>query len=171
MKTRDDIYFNFMLNLLVGSDLQAVDRFLSEYFTDITEAKEVLLDKIDYKPKPIYRGVIMHEYDLQELPPHPNMKCLSFTEDISIAKIFADPTHWMALNFSVNDHGYIIERMPCREEILFHHEFLNLFPYYNNCLVAFGIDGSTMPIQKEVTILQPNEPLQIKSSKQFLKTI
>lgn len=164
MKTKGDIYFNFMLNLLVGENLQAVDKYLNDNLDPIMDVKNSLLENIGYEPKPIYRGVIMQKGGLHYLPPHNNMRCLSFSEDLSIAKIFADPAHSMAVNFAKfeNNYGYIIERVPSREEILFHHEFLNLFPDYNKYLLVHNIDGSTMPTQKEVTILQPADPLTVQ---------
>lgn len=153
-----DIYFNWSCNQLAG-DPVATDAYLRKNLEVVKRVAAKLL--YGYKPKPLYRGVIMRESGLTELKPSPDFTYLSFSEDKNVAEIFADPEHHMAVELRKQGkhYGYITEYTPKIEEILFHHVFLEMFPYVECLLIKINVDGSKLHEQKEVTILQPTHPL------------
>lgn len=152
-------YFNWSCNALLGGNPVGADNFLKLHFEEIKEVAQVLLMGIEYIPSKVYRGVILRE-TIDELKPHPNFTYVSFSEDKNIAEAFADTSEeGFGSVFYLGDYGYIIEHEPKLEEILFHWRFIELLPYEK----AFKRAGFTDPLfrkQKEVTIIQPDNPLK-----------
>src|SRR5437868_1765020 len=91
-------YFNWSCNQISGVNPPAVDQYLRDNLEDIKIAAQHLLNKINYQPGTIYRGIIMQQ-EITELQPHENLTYLSFSEDIKIAERFANHYHWMAMKF------------------------------------------------------------------------
>jgi hypothetical protein len=165
MKTNFDyslnIYFNWSLVALIGKEPVKVDNYLKENLIEIQQVARSLLYIINYKPAEIYRGVILKHDQNYRLKPHPNFTYLSFSEDINIAKSFADPgPNGFGSVYFLGHFGFIIKYTPTIEEILFHHKFLNILPYASAFEQLGIIDNVTM-FQKEVIILQPEEPFKM----------
>jgi hypothetical protein len=164
--TKEDlgIYFNWSCNMLAGNPI-ATDKYLRDNLDTVKRVAAELLKSINYTPRTIYRGIVVPEGELTELSPHHGFTYLSFSEDLRIAKIFADPAHDMAFILRKrlgNDlYGYITEYTPRVEEILFHHRFLSMLPYVK-ALWENEIDATTIHQQQEVTILQPSNSLILK---------
>lgn len=161
--TKEDIrlYFQWSSHALIGFNPTLSDRCLRENFEIIKSVSDYLLNSIDYKPIEIYRGIIMKEPSLTNLMPHKNMTYLSFSEDLNIAKSFADVNGFCSqfgINHLLGKHGYIVSYTPQLSEVLFHHSFIDIFPYIKSWN-SMGIDGTekTLEIQKEVMIIQPKE--------------
>ena len=159
------IYFLWSNNALIGWDPTTTDIYLRNNYSDIKTVAEYMLQHINYKPKTIFRGIIMKEDNIKELLPHKNMKYLSFSEDIDIAESFANPNGFGAefgLNYRLGNNGYIIIYQPDIKEIPFHHHFIDIFPY-REFWDSIGITAreKTLEIQKEVTILQPDIPFKL----------
>lgn len=159
-----EIYFNWSCNQLAGESV-ATDYYLRQNLSVIKRVAIELLYKIGYTNKQLYRGVIMKHPDLDLLRPSQNFTSLSFSEDRRVAEMFADPDHYMAVELRARGdrHGYIIEYKPLLiSEVLFHYEFLNMFPYVEAILIGLNVDASKLHEQKEVTILQPMFPFNLK---------
>lgn len=160
------IYFNWSCNQLAG-DPCATDQYLRDNMDTVKKVALRLLGKIGYTPVTIYRGIIMNDKELEYLEPHPDFTYLSFTEDLEIAKVFANPADDLA--FVIRRlgegqlYGYIAAYTPAIEEILFHHKFLEMLPYVEMLREVANIDASTIHKQKEVTILQPRDALELKT--------
>lgn len=169
------IYFNWSANQLAG-DSVATDKYLRDNLDTIKKVASGLLRKINYQPTLIYRGVIMKERELTHLQPHPGFTYLSFSENLEMAKIFADPDHYMAfvMKHRLGEeqlYSYIVEYTPQIEEVLFHHKFLEILPYVQLLREVANIDASKIHEQQEVTILQPAYPLEVKTPYDyFIKT-
>lgn len=158
------LYFTWSSNALIGFNPSMSDRQLRDNYPAIKLVADYLLKEINYQPKGIYRGIIMHDQALTELIPHKNMTYLSFSEDLNIARHFADVNGFGAqygINNRLGKHGYIIPFMPQLKDVLFHHHFIQIFPYIK-VWNEMGIDGTdkTLEIQKEVMIRQPQEPFK-----------
>lgn len=158
------LYFNWSSNALIGTNPTVSDRYLCENYKAIKSVADYLLHKVNYQPREIYRGIIMKQDNLTELVPHKNMTYLSFSEDLAIAQSFGDPAGFGAqygINHLLGNCGYIVSYTPQLSEILFHHSFIEIFPYIK-VWNAMGIDGTekTLEIQKEVMIRQPQEPFK-----------
>lgn len=160
-----EIYFNWSCNQLAGESV-ATDLYLRQNLDVIRKvAIELLYKTGNTVLKPLYRGVIMKYPDMERLQPSTNFTSLSFSEDKKIAEQFADPEHYMAekLVERGDKYGYIIEYKPLLiSEVLFHHDFLKLFPYVDCILLGLNVDASKIHLQKEVTILQPIFPFNLK---------
>jgi hypothetical protein len=159
------VYFMWSIEMLMGSNPIQADNYLKENMSDIKKVARAFLERTNYKPCPIHRGVILQEANMELLAPHPNFTYVSFTEDMSIANKFADPEDEMAfmvrMRMGANLHGYIAEYTPSLDEILFHWNFFKLLPYQQFMVSHFGVDGTTAPLQKEVTLLQPEKYLRL----------
>lgn len=158
------VYFNWSSSALLGTNPTASDWYLRKNYNTIQQVATCLLNKMNYQPKEIYRGILMHDEALTELLSHSNMTYLSFSEDINIAKSFADINGFgsqFGINHLLGTNGYIVTYMPDASEVLFHHSFIDVFPYIKVWNQS-GIDGTekTLEIQKEVTILQPQVPFK-----------
>lgn len=151
---------NWACNMLCPVNANATDKFLRDNLTTIREEASKLLKAINYKPKPIYRGVILKE-QITALQPHPNFTYLSFSERKNIAYNFADLSDdgFPCIN-DLGEYGYVVEYLPRQEEVLYHYDFPCIFPIVQT-LEAAGMDNSAevMIVQKEVAILQPAEPM------------
>lgn len=161
------IYFNWSCNQLAG-DSVATDKYLRDNMDTVRKVAARLLRKINYQPTLIYRGIIVQERDLEYLQPHPGFTYLSFTEDLDVAHVFANPDHFMAMAIrhrlgEEQLYSYIAEYTPALEEILFHHKFLEMLPYVKMMREVANIDASTIHEQKEVTILQPSQALEVRT--------
>lgn len=170
------LYFNWSSHALIGSNPTMSDRYLRENYSVIKSVADYFLTAINYKPVEIYRGILMQEPSLNKLMPHKNMTYLSFSEDLEIAKSFADVNGFgsqFGINHLLGKYGYVISYTPQLNEVLFHHHFINILPYIKTWNLM-GIDGTekTLEIQKEVTITQPAQPFEnITHSKNIKLTI
>lgn len=165
------IYFNWSCNQLAFEDSVSVDHYLRLNLDTVKRVAARLLRYIDYKPEPLYRGVIMDEDGMTELWPHEGFTYLSFSESRAVAEIFADPKNEMAAllpeKFGTSElYGYVTyPYIPAVEQVLFHHKFLSLLPYVEAQRRVANVDCSRIHEQKEVTILQPATPLLLKPFK------
>jgi hypothetical protein len=156
-------YYNWSLHALIGLDNAAADKYLNENLATIKEIAGALLRDMEIEPQEIYRGILMHEADLTELKPHDNYTYLSFSDDPKIANSFADVNGFgseFGINHNLGRYGYVVSYTPQLSEILFHHSFLDVFPYRKHMKQIVGDTSKTMDIQKEVMILQPAEPFK-----------
>lgn len=152
------IYFTWSCHALIGRSPVAVNTFLNENLDTIKEVAAELLK--GFNPTMLYRGIIVRE-KINELPPHENFTYLSFSEDKDIAASFADPSpNGFGSAFHLGDYGYVIEYTPKVEEVLWHYSFFNKFPYLD-AMLDVGVDGTTIPVQKEVILLQPETPFKV----------
>jgi hypothetical protein len=153
------IYFQWSCRALLGGDPVATDKFLNDNIDVIKTVAQVMLKKVNYYPTEIYRGIILPE-EVDELKPHKNFTYLSFSEDRKIAESFADPSpSGFGTLFFLGEYGYLIKYVPKIEEIIFHYSFLNLLPY-QEVFIKAGYGDDLLVEQKEVTILQPQEPFK-----------
>jgi hypothetical protein len=158
---------------LLGGNPVAADQLLKANLDIIKEISGVLLGKFNYTPKEIYRGIILPN-EIDELKPHENFTYLSFSEDRKIAESFANPTPTgFGSLFYLGKYGYVIEYIPKPEEVIFHYKFMELLPY-RSVFIKAGLGDETLNEQKEVTLLQPQEPfIKIKkyeSNKRYSTT-
>ena len=129
MASRSELQYicgmQFILNALRGGNPDA-------YYFENQKYIDVFLKQLRYRFKPkrqkIYRGILMHPDSVKgrKLTPLKHISYLSFSDDLSIAKVFADMNSDMAIPFRyVNpDHGgYLIEHEAEPEEIIFHHSW------------------------------------------------
>lgn len=166
------IYFNWSINALVPFNSKAADKYLKIHKAVIVEISQMLLQRILFVTREIYRGVLLKE-PTNEIQPHNNLEYLSFTEDIKIAQSFANINGFgsevMDLREMLGGFGYVITYYPHISEVLFHYKFLDLLPY-QEALTQIGMNGMEevrgLKIQKEVTIIQPEQPFT-QITKQF----
>lgn len=162
-------YFNFAANALLPVYSGAADALLAIKKPEIIEVAQSLLDKIDYSPATIYRGIILKEGGLTTLAPSKPMQYLSFTTKLNVAEHFANCNGFGSDLFDVTkqlgEYGYIIEYTPERQEILFHYDFLSLLPFAE-AFSLMGLDGAAeiegLKKQHEVMIVQPDAPLVVR---------
>jgi hypothetical protein len=151
-------YFNWSLSALVGAQPAKADSYLKANLAEIRRAARHLLSLINYKPNTLYRGIILQDELKNGLPSHPNFTYLSFSEDLEIARSFADPgPNGFGSVYYLGSHGYVISYLPQVEEVLFHHKLLKLLPYQEGFEQLGIVDNVTM-YQQEVMILQPDKP-------------
>ena len=165
---KEQIYFNWSFAALFGLSPGAADKFLCENLATIKAYAQELLIKIDYKPETIYRGVILNE-KVDELIPHKNFTYLSFSENKTVAESFGDPTEtgFGSVAF-LGNYGYVIEYIPNLNEILYHNKFAEMLPYRQK-LGSMGFNDDTLIQQREVMILQPENPFtNIKINKTLM---
>ena len=120
-------YINFVCNALVASNT-AVDNYFKENQKDIEAFAEIMHQKAPIKVEKIYRGLLMEEA-LETLEPLPHIQFLSFSEDKKVAYDFADINSDISVAMRMenpNAKGYIIEYTPQKNEILFHHSWVDL---------------------------------------------
>lgn len=158
------IYFNWSANVLMPLHPGAADTYLKEYRNVIIKVAQKLLKQISYAPTPIYRGIILKK-PVTAIMPHKSMEYLSFSDDPSVAKYFADINGFGSeiLNVAkqLGQYGYFIEYTPRADDVLFHHHFLSFLPYAE-AFTLLRMDGQleveSLKMQKEIVILQPKEP-------------
>lgn len=157
-------YFTWSANALMPISPGAADVYLELHRSTICATAQQLLRIIDFKPSPIYRGIILKQ-PVTSVAPHPRLKYLSFSTDWLVAAHFADINGFgstvMNIAIQLGEYGYIIEYTPQIPEVLFHHKFLSILPYADgfSCL---GMDGTFevehLKQQREIMILQPAKP-------------
>jgi hypothetical protein len=157
------IYFYWSLRSTIGQKPAEVDAFLLQNLQVIKDTAQKLMSIVKYVEKPLYRGIILKN-KVQEIKPDERYNYLSFTENLNLAKHFADPTETgfglgptMKTKDYLGEYGYVIEYTPKKSEILFHHDFAKFLPYVEN-MVSLGINEIKILEQKEIQILQPQEP-------------
>lgn len=159
MNSETQIYFQWSFMALFGLNPVEADNFLCKNLDVIKQVSSQLLDKINYAPQEIYRGVILQN-PIDELKPHENFTYLSFSESKDIASSFANPgPDGFGSLYHLGDYGYIIKHTPCKEEVIFHNKFIDILPY-SNALLQLGFNDSTIREQKEVMIIQPELPFK-----------
>lgn len=165
------IYFNWSANALFPYCPGAADRYLKENRIVVIGVAQELLQLIDYTTSFIYRGIILRS-EVNAVKPHKQFEYLSFLSDRSVAEHFADVEGFGSEILNVVDqlgqYGYVIEHIPDKSEILFHHQFLSILPY-SEAFTMLGMDGraevESLKRQKEVIILQPQQPFTNISKK------
>ena len=171
MKGDLKIYFNWSANALVPLNPGAADVYLKENRSTIFDIAQMLLGWMNYAPTLIYRGVILR-YPTNTILPNDNLQYLSFSTERSVAEYFADVNGFGSDLINVVDqlgeYGYVIEYTPKLTEILFHYEFLSILPY-EEAFALLGMAGrfevNGLKKQKEIIILQPDEPFYNISKK------
>lgn len=157
-------YFNWAANAVLPFFANGADIYLDEHKEVICEVAQTLLEQIDYVPGTIYRGVLLKS-PVTELTPNKRLKYVSFSTDRGVAEHFADYNGFgsgiMDIKSKLGEHGYVIEYTPKPEEVLFHYHLLQVLPFAE-AYSRIGLDGPVEVLalseQKEVMILQPNEP-------------
>ena len=157
-------YFNWSANALCPINPKANDIYLQSNQSAIFQVAQQLLQDIHYRPRPIYRGIILKE-PILSLKPHRNLKYLSFSDDLEVAQYFADVNGFGSQHVDVatqlGTYGYVIEYTPKLNEVLFHYDLLSILPYAE-AFSLLGMHGEyeiqSITWQKEIMILQPNEP-------------
>ena len=158
------IYFNWSANALMPVRPGAADTFLKKNRFTILKVAQKLLVQVNYTSGPIYRGVILR-HPVESIVPREGLQYLSFSADRSVAEHFADikgfGNNIVDVADQLGEHGYVIEYTPNDNEILFHYRFLSILPYAE-AYTFLNMDGRSevdgLRKQKEITILQPNEP-------------
>lgn len=160
------IYFNWSTNALLPIYPGAADNYLILNRAIICKVAKELLKEINYKPGPIYRGVILRN-PVDLIVPHENFQYLSFSTQRSVAEHFANVKGFgsdiVDVEAQLGKYGYVIEHMPSIEEILFHYEFLSILPY-SDAFTLLGMPGQMevegLKKQQEIMILQPAKPFR-----------
>lgn len=164
------VYFNWTCNALLPIYSGAADRYFEIYRETIIKVSRQLLRQCNCSPQTVYRGIILRQ-PAKFISPHPTMKYLSFSEDIKIAKHFAN-VHGFGSDIVdvekyLGKYGYVIEYTPTEKEILFHHNLLYILPYAE-AFQIIGINGRRevdgLKKQMEVMIEQPQTPLPLINS-------
>ncbi|SIO53938.1 hypothetical protein [Chitinophaga niabensis] len=158
-------YLNWSLNALVPFVPTAADRYLLENKAVIVKVSQMLLKSIHYRPSTIYRGIILRKH-VNCIIPDANLQYLSFSTDRTVAEHFADingfGSDWINVPIQLGNYGYVIQYLPNVSEVLFHYQFLDFLPYAE-ALNLIGMNGydevEGLKLQKEITILQPVDPL------------
>ena len=158
-------YFNWSANALMPINSHAADGFLIENKATIVSVAQKLLRMVNFTPSEIFRGLVLKN-EVREIKPHKNFQYLSFTTDLKVAEHFADPvsgfgTQIVDIKSRLGEHGYVVTYTPKIQEVLFHYRFLSILPYDMGFTFA-GMNGrdevESLKLQKEVMILQPDEP-------------
>lgn len=155
------IYMNWSMNMISPRDPAGADAYLRNHLDIVLRCVDTLLTRIDYRPRPIYRGVVLKK-EVTELSYHPNFTAISFSEDAQVARHFADTSdQGFPSFFYLGDRGYVAHYTPRREEVLFHHKFFELLPYAE-LFRKKGFDSiEDLIAQREVCILQPPHALPV----------
>ena len=160
MTLSPDHYLNFILNALRAST-SAVDAYYLEHKSSIEAYASLLNEKYPCPVTSLYRGILLEE-DIDLLPPLDHIQFLSFSEDRNVAYNFADIdsdiSQFMKAQ-SPNAKGYVIEYTPEKDEILFHHSWVDCLglDWY---LHKASID--LLREQKEVTLKQSMKEFKLK---------
>jgi hypothetical protein len=157
------IYFTWAINALFPIG-RGAKRFLFENELVIRKMSQKLLKDIDYKPGPIYRGIILKD-KVSQIEPEKFNYHLSFSTDRSVAENFADINGFGSehedLKSKLGEYGYLIEYTPKLSEVVFHYSLLSILPFeeaFNNVITDGRGQVEFLKTQKEVTILQPTIP-------------
>lgn len=156
-------YFNFAINALFPV-YDGADGYLIQHQATIRRVAQKLLQRINYQPEPLFRGILLKQ-PVTQINPHPNLTFLPFSTDRAVAAHFANPkgfgSNVMNVELHLGKYGYVIEYTPELSEILFHYRFLSFLPFVE-ALNLIKVDGhgqvEFLKKQKEVTILQPDKP-------------
>ena len=159
------IYFNWSANALLPVYHGAADRYMTIHRETVVRVAQRLTKQLQYKPGPLYRGIILPK-QVTCIEPHKNLQYLSFSEDINVARHFANfngiGSDIVDLTKQLGTFGYVIEYSPQQHEILFHHALLELLPY-REAFDLIGLNGAKdiagLKRQKEIMIMQPAMPL------------
>lgn len=141
---------NFILNSLRGGH---PDKYYFENRKYIDAFLKQLRFYFRPSPQKVYRGILLNPQDVPDLKLKPldYMSFLSFSEDKSIAHVFADMESDMAMPYryiNPEHEGFLIEYTVQPDEIMFHHSWADTLGIER----FFGDDIKIVHAQKEVMI-------------------
>lgn len=129
-----NIYANFVVNAILGL-LNEADALMGhdEFAPAIRSVARYLTKRMPIEPKPLYRGVLLDPS--VRYAPRANIKFMSWSEDLDVARWFASPHTVISEPAIANNprlRGYLMTQGTCLAtrgdaEILFHHAWARLF--------------------------------------------
>ena len=159
-------YINFICNALLGANPRDTDAFFELHQKEIENTAKMMQEKHPIiELKSIYRGIILKDQDIKNgvLEAMSQIKYLSFSEDVEIAKIFANTESTMSsyLMAKVPDaKGYLITHTPSMGDILYHHSWVDVLG-----LDMFFGRGSMAVIREQKEIILKQRGMSFKLQK------
>jgi hypothetical protein len=138
------------------------DEFYSQHQKEIDKVADILRNRFGPKTgTTIYRGIILDPSEVNNgmVKSVPEIKYVSFSEDINVAIAFADPQNPMAsflTKLYPNKRGYVITEHYDPKLLLYHYSWSKIFPMEK----IFGMDALSLEKQKEV-ILKPEPEYKV----------
>jgi len=172
LKTEElNIYYHFLVGALTGINCKAMDALLRKQKSVILKVSNVLAKNLNTPDRLLHRGIIVEDSHIDffgknlVLKPYKGMEYLSFSEDIEVAKEFADRESDMSKPLATvypEAKGYLIEARPPKNVVLFHWSWAEYLGLQN----AVGIiDMELIKHQKEVITIQQGDYFKVEPYK------